>query len=109
MVRPLDVGMIEMEPLYRSVTDRFSELSASDKSCLVAMLKTPNAVQLTSRNSAHDAFYTALESLGWSEQTPFGEDLAELCSFAVQWVLTSSGRTELPYLLAEYIASRSLH
>jgi len=48
---------------YRTVIDKFAQLSDGDRSCVLAMLRSPPADQMTSKGSAHDQFYLALERL----------------------------------------------
>jgi hypothetical protein len=83
---------------HRTVIDKFAQLSDSDRSCVLGMLSTPTADQMTSKGSAHDQFYLALQGLGWARRAKLDDDLEALGVFAA-WSLTPNGRTGLPSLM----------
>ena len=88
-----------MTPAYRTVIDKFAQLSDGDRSCVLAMLRSPPADQMTSKGSAHDQFYLALERLGWAQRAKIGDHLEALGLFAA-WTFTSEGRAQFPSMLA---------
>ena len=62
------------------------------------MLKLPDTDQMTSKGSAHDQFYLALESVGWARRAKLDDELDAIGLFAA-WSLTPDGRTSFPGLL----------
>jgi hypothetical protein len=84
---------------YRTVIDKFAQLSDGDRSCVLAMLSSPPADQMTSKGSAHDQFYLALERLGWARRAKIADHLEALGLFAA-WTFTSEGRAQFPGMLA---------
>lgn len=84
---------------YRTVIDKFARLSDGDRSCVLAMLRSPPADQLTSKGSAHDQFYLALERLGWAQRAKIDDHLEALGLFAA-WTFTAEGRAQFPGMLA---------
>lgn len=85
-----------MKREYQKVVDAFERLSDSDRSCVLHMLKTTDADQLTSKGSAQDQFYLALKDVGWARRAELGEDLGGLLA---AWTLTLEGRRSAPNLL----------
>jgi hypothetical protein len=83
---------------HRIVIDKFVQLSDGDRSCVLGMLSIPTADQMTSKGSAHDQFYLALQELGWARRAKLDDDLEAMGLFAA-WSLTPDGRTGLPSLI----------
>jgi len=84
---------------YRTVIDKFAQLSDGDRSCVLAVLRNPPADQMTSKGSAHDQFYLALERLGWAQRAKMDDHLEALGLLAA-WTFTPKGRTQFPSMLA---------
>ena len=84
---------------YRTVIEKFAQLSDGDRSCVFGMLKLPDTDQMTTKGSAHDQFYLALETLGWAQRAKLDDELDAIGLFAA-WTLTPEGRTRFPGLLA---------
>jgi len=84
---------------YRTVIDKFAQLSDGDRSCVLAVLRNPPADQMTSKGSAHDQFYLALERLGWARRAKMDDHLEAFGLFAA-WTFTPEGRAQFPSMLA---------
>jgi len=63
------------------------------------MLRSPLAEQMTSKGSAHDQFYLALERLGWAQRAKIDDHLDAVGLFAA-WTFTPEGRAQFPSMLA---------
>jgi hypothetical protein len=88
-----------MTQAYRTVIDKFAQLSDGDRSCVLAMLGSPPADQMTSKGSAHDQFYLALERLGWAQRAKIDDHL-EALGIVAAWTFTPKGRVQFPNMLA---------
>lgn len=84
---------------YRTVIDKFAQLSDGDRSCVLAVLRNQPAEQLTSKGSAHDQFYLALERLGWAQRAKLDDHL-EVLGLCAAWTFTPKGLVQFPSMLA---------
>ena len=76
-----------MNELETKLAKAYKGLSGGDRSCIAAMLKTPNAVQLTTDGSDLDRFFKIAEDLGWTKKETIEIGGIE----APQWSFSSIG------------------
>lgn len=86
---------------FERVFERYAELSEGDKSCVLAMLQTPNGQQMTSIGSAHDRFYKELSKFGLAKSVDLTPEL-EAIGVVRSWYLTDDGRRSFRVLLLRF-------